>query len=390
MSTSKPAVLALEDGSVYHGLAFGADATIAGECVFNTSMTGYQEIITDPSYFGQIVTMTAVQIGNYGVNDEDSEASAPKASGFVVRELSPIVSNWRANLSLDAYLKKYGIPGISEIDTRALTKKLRVDGAMKCCLSTLPISDEDAVKRARSWQDMAGSDYVKDVSCKAPYIWSHTAPENHNAQYPPVGTSFSTPQTPARRFKVAAFDFGAKYTIFRKLVRHGFDVQVFPASASAEQIREYAPDGVFLSNGPGDPAALPYIHKTVTALVPDFPIFGICLGHQMITHALGGKTFKLKFGHRGGNQPVKNIETGKVSITAQNHGFAADPQSLEKAGAVVTEINLNDNTVEGLRHKELPIFSVQYHPEAAPGPNDADPLFLDFYRLIEKRKAGKI
>ncbi|HOD47716.1 MAG TPA: glutamine-hydrolyzing carbamoyl-phosphate synthase small subunit [Opitutaceae bacterium] len=390
MSTSKPAVLALEDGSVYHGLAFGADATIAGECVFNTSMTGYQEIITDPSYFGQIVTMTAVQIGNYGVNDEDSEASAPKASGFVVRELSPIVSNWRANLSLDAYLKKYGIPGISEIDTRALTKKLRVDGAMKCCLSTLPISDEDAVKRARSWQDMAGSDYVKDVSCKAPYIWSPTAPENHNAQYLPVGTSFSTPQTPARRFKVAAFDFGAKYTIFRKLVRHGFDVQVFPASASAEQIREYAPDGVFLSNGPGDPAALPYIHKTVTALVPDFPIFGICLGHQMITHALGGKTFKLKFGHRGGNQPVKNIETGKVSITAQNHGFAADPQSLEKAGAVVTEINLNDNTVEGLRHKELPIFSVQYHPEAAPGPNDADPLFLDFYRLIEKRKAGKI
>ena len=390
MSTSKPAVLALEDGSVYHGLAFGADATIAGECVFNTSMTGYQEIITDPSYFGQIVTMTAVQIGNYGVNDEDSEASAPKASGLVVRELSPVVSNWRANLSLDAYLKKYGIPGISEIDTRALTKKLRVDGAMKSCLSTLPISDEEAVQRARSWQDMAGSDYVKDVSCKAPYIWRADAPENYNAQYLPVGTTFSTPQTPARRFKVAAFDFGAKYTIFRKLVRHGFDVQVFPASASAEQIREYAPDGVFLSNGPGNPAALPYIHKTVTALVPDFPIFGICLGHQMITHALGGKTFKLKFGHRGGNQPVKNVETGKVSITAQNHGFAADPQSLEQAGAVVTEINLNDNTVEGLRHKELPIFSVQYHPEAAPGPNDADPLFLDFYRMIEKRKAGKI
>ena len=390
MSTSKPAVLALEDGSVYHGLAFGADATIAGECVFNTSMTGYQEIITDPSYFGQIVTMTAVQIGNYGVNDEDSEASAPKASGLVVRELSPVVSNWRANLSLDAYLKKYGIPGISEIDTRALTKKLRVDGAMKSCLSTLPISDEEAVQRARSWQDMAGSDYVKDVSCKAPYIWRADAPESYNAQYLPVGTTFSTPQTPARRFKVAAFDFGAKYTIFRKLVRHGFDVQVFPASASAEQIREYAPDGVFLSNGPGDPAALPYIHKTVTALVPDFPIFGICLGHQMITHALGGKTFKLKFGHRGGNQPVKNVETGKVSITAQNHGFAADPQSLEQAGAVVTEINLNDNTVEGLRHKELPIFSVQYHPEAAPGPNDADPLFLDFYRMIEKRKAGKI
>ena len=390
MSTSKPAVLALEDGSVFHGLAFGADATIAGECVFNTSMTGYQEIITDPSYFGQIVTMTAVQIGNYGVNDEDAEASAPKVSGLVVRELSPVVSNWRANLSLDAYLKKYGIPGINEIDTRALTKKLRVEGAMKCCLSTLPISDEAAVQRARSWQDMAGSDYVKEVSCKAPYLWSPDAPANHNPQYLPVGTTFSAPVTPARRFKVAAFDFGAKYTIFRKLVRHGFDVQVFPATATAAQIREHAPDGVFLSNGPGDPSALPYIHQTVTALVPDFPIFGICLGHQMLTHALGGKTFKLKFGHRGGNQPVKNLETGKVSITAQNHGFATDPKSLEQGGALVTEINLNDNTVEGLRHKELPIFSVQYHPEAAPGPNDADPLFLDFYRMVEQRRAGKI
>ena len=275
MSTSKPAVLALEDGSVFHGLAFGADATIAGECVFNTSMTGYQEIITDPSYFGQIVTMTAVQIGNYGVNDEDAEASAPKASGLVVRELSPVVSNWRANLSLDAYLKKYGIPGINEIDTRALTKKLRVEGAMKCCLSTLPISDEAAVQRARSWQDMAGSDYVKEVSCTAPYLWSPDAPANHNPQYLPVGTTFSAPVTPTRRFKVAAFDFGAKYTIFRKLVRHGFDVQVFPATATAAQIREHAPDGVFLSNGPGDPSALPYIHQTVTALVPDFPIFGI-------------------------------------------------------------------------------------------------------------------
>jgi len=390
MSTSKPAVLALEDGSVFHGLAFGADATIAGECVFNTSMTGYQEIITDPSYTGQIVTMTAVQIGNYGVNDEDSEASAPKASGFVVRELSQVTSNWRANSSLDAYLRKYGIPGISEVDTRALTKKLRVDGAMKCCLSTLPISDADAVAKAKGWQDMAGSDYVKDVSCKQPYHWLADAPSNHNAQYLPTGTTFGTPVTPGKRFKVAAFDFGAKYTIFRKLVRHGFDVHVFPATTTAEQIKEYGVDCVFLSNGPGDPAALPYIHKTVTALLPHFPTFGICLGHQMITHAIGGTTFKLKFGHRGGNQPVKNIETGKVSITAQNHGFATDPKSIEKGGGIVTEINLNDNTVEGLRHKSLPVFSVQYHPEAAPGPNDADPLFLDFYRLVEARKAGKI
>jgi carbamoyl-phosphate synthase small subunit len=353
-------------------------------------MTGYQEILTDPSYFGQIVTMTAVQIGNYGVNDEDTEATTPKASGFVVRELSPVVSNWRANLSLGAYLQKYGIPGISEIDTRALTKKLRVDGAMKCCLSTLPLSDEEAVRRARAWHDMAGSDYVKDTTCKAPYLWRADDPANHNAQYLPAGTAFGATQTPTKRYRVAAFDYGAKYSIFRKLVRHGFDVQVFPATATAGQIREHAPDGVFLSNGPGDPAALPYIHKTVTALLPDYPIFGICLGHQMITHALGGTTFKLKFGHRGGNQPVKNLETGKVSITAQNHGFATDPKSIEQSGAVVTEINLNDNTVEGLRHKKLPVFCVQYHPEAAPGPNDADSLFVDFYRMIEARKAGKI
>lgn len=390
MPAFKPAILALEDGSIFRGAAFGADATIAGECVFNTSMTGYQEILTDPSYFGQIVTMTAVQIGNYGINGEDEEASAPKASGFVVREVSPVVSNWRSTMSLDAYLKKYGIPGISEVDTRALTKKLRVKGAMKCCLSTVAISDDEAVKRAREWQDMAGSDYVKDVSCKAPYVWRADDPAHHNEQYLPVGTTSGATVTPEKKFKVAAFDYGAKHSIFRKLVRHGFEVNVFPATATHEEVRAHGVDAVFLSNGPGDPAALPYIHKTVSGLLPDYPIFGICLGHQMLTHALGGETFKLKFGHRGGNQPVKNLETGKVSITAQNHGFATDPKSLENRGAIITEINLNDNTVEGLRHKELPIFSVQYHPEAAPGPNDADPLFEDFYKMVAKRKAGKI
>lgn len=390
MPTVKPALLALEDGSIYRGRAFGADATITGECVFNTSMTGYQEIVTDPSYFGQIVTFTAPMIGNYGVNAEDTEAAVPRASGLVVRELSPIVSNWRATSSLGDYLNKYGISGISDVDTRALTKKLRVDGAMKCCLSTLPISDADAVARARGWHDMAGSDYVKDTTCAEPYFWRADDASRFNAPYVPAGTTLGLPQTPAKRFTVAAFDFGAKYSIFRKLVNHGFDVKVFPATATAEQIKEHAPDGVFLSNGPGDPAALAYIHKTVSGLVPHYPIFGICLGHQMITHALGGTTFKLKFGHRGGNQPVKNLETGKVSITAQNHGFATDPDSLEKGGAIVTEINLNDNTVEGLRHRVLPVFSVQYHPEAAPGPNDADPLFSDFYRLVEDRKAGKI
>ena len=390
MPAPQPAILALEDGSVFRGTAFGAGAAIAGECVFNTSMTGYQEILTDPSYFGQIVTMTAVQIGNYGINAEDEESAAPKCSGFVVREVSPVVSNWRSQMSLDAYLKKHGIPGISEVDTRALTKKLRVDGAMKCCLSTLPLSDEEAVQRARGWQDMAGSDYVKNVTCTEPYLWRADDPARHNSPYLPAGTSHGAPPVPERKFRVAAFDYGAKYSIYRKLVRHGFEVHVFPAGATHEQVREYGVDCIFLSNGPGDPAALPYIHRTITALLPDYPIFGICLGQQMITHALGGTTFKLKFGHRGGNQPVKNLETGKVSITAQNHGFATDPKSLEGRGARVTEINLNDQTVEGLRHQELPVFCVQYHPEAAPGPSDADPLFDDFYRLVAQRKAGRI
>jgi carbamoyl-phosphate synthase small subunit len=390
MSTPQPAILALEDGSVFPGRAFGADATVSGECVFNTSMTGYQEILTDPSYFGQIVTMTAVQIGNYGISFEDNEANAPKCTGFVVRELSPVVSNWRSSLSLDDFLKQHGIPGISEIDTRALTKKLRVDGAMKCCLSTRPISQDEAVQRARSWQDMAGADYVKDVTTREPFIWRADEPANGNTPYLPVGTTMNAPGVPARKFRVAAFDYGAKYSIYRKLVRHGFEVQVFPATATAEQVRELNPDAVFLSNGPGDPAALPYIHRTVTNLLPDYPMFGICLGHQMLTHALGGHTFKLKFGHRGGNQPVKNLETGKVSITAQNHGFATDPKSIENRGATITEINLNDHTVEGLRHTTLPVFSVQYHPEAAPGPNDADSLFVDFYNLVAARKAGRV
>ncbi len=390
MSSPKQGILALEDGSIFRGIAFGADATITGECVFNTSMTGYQEIITDPSYFGQIVTMTAPQIGNYGITAEDDESHLPVCAGLVVRELSPIVSNWRGQIALHDYLLKYGIPGLSEIDTRTLTKKLRVEGAMKCCLSTLPLSEEEAIRRAKAGRDISGADYVKEVSAKEPYIWRPDDPANFNAAFLPVGTTMNAPAIPEKRFRVAAFDFGAKHTIFRKLVRHGFDVQVFPSTFTAEQIAEHKPDAVFLSNGPGDPAALPYIHKTVTDLLPNYPIFGICLGHQMLTHALGGTTYKLKFGHRGGNQPVKNLETGKVSITAQNHGFATDAKSIEKAGGKVTEINLNDETVEGLRHTRLPAFSVQYHPEAAPGPNDADPLFVDFYRMIEARKAGKI
>jgi carbamoyl-phosphate synthase small subunit len=389
MNTRKAGVLALEDGSVFRGFAFGAERTVVGEAVFNTSMTGYQEVLTDPSYFGQIVTMTAVQIGNYGVNDEDVEsAGGPKVAGFVVREASAVASNWRSRGSLEDYLKRFSIPGLDEVDTRAITKKLRVGGAMKACLSTEGLSDREAVDRARGWPGLVGFDFVKEVTCAASFAWRSDDPTN--TAYVPAGTTLGATTRPARTFRVAAYDFGAKHSIWRKLVQHGFDVHVLPAAAPAEAARELRPDGVFLSNGPGDPAALDYIHRTVGDLLPDYPIFGICLGHQIITHALGASTYKLKFGHRGGNQPVKNVETQRVSITSQNHGFASDPKQLEQRGAVVTEINLNDGTVEGLRHKELPVFSVQYHPEASPGPNDADPLFADFRKLVEARAGGRV
>jgi carbamoyl-phosphate synthase small subunit len=388
MGNPKSGILALEDGSVFRGLAFGATRTVTGEAVFNTSMTGYQEVLTDPSYFGQIVTMTAVQIGNYGVNAEDVESVGPMVAGFVVRELSPVASNWRSTGDLSTYLAKHNIPGLQEVDTRAITKKLRVDGAMKACLSTEALSDAEAVARAQAWDGMLGADFVKDTTCGQKFIWRADDPTN--VPYLPVGTTLGASSPPGRTYRVAAFDYGAKHSIWRKLVRHGFEVHVFPATASAEAVRELKPDGLFLSNGPGDPAALDYVHKTISKLLPDYPTFGICLGHQMITHALGAATFKLKFGHRGGNQPVKNLESGRVSITSQNHGFASDPEKLKARGAIVTEINLNDETVEGLRHKELPVFSVQYHPEASPGPNDADPLFVDFYKMVDARARGKV
>ena len=389
MPTSRPGVLALEDGSVFRGRAFGAEAAITGEAVFNTSMTGYQEILTDPSYFGQIVTMTAVQIGNYGINPEDEESSGgPKVAGFVVRELSPVTSNWRSRQSLDDYLRQYRIPGLEGVDTRAITKKLRVTGAMKACLSTLPLTDVEAVQRARAWEGLIGVDYVKEASCTAPYQWDPQG--QYDRPFALAGTTLGAWAPPGQRYKVVAIDYGIKRNILKKLRQHGFDVWVVPASATPEMVDELAPDGVFLSNGPGDPDPLDYAYRTVAALIQRHPTFGICMGNHMITLALGARTFKLKFGHRGANQPVKNLESGKVSITAQNHGFAARPEDLEQRGARVTEINLNDGTVEGLRHKELPVFSVQYHPEASPGPHDADPLFVDFHRLIERRKAGKI
>lgn len=382
MSDFQTAILALEDGSVYKGRAFGAKKTVVGEAVFNTSMTGYQEVLTDPSYFGQIVTMTAVEIGNYGVNKADEESDGIKVRGFVVREVSPVSSSWRAEQTIQEYLEQGRVPAISGVDTRAITKKLRSVGAMKACLSTEGISAEEAVAKARGWAGLVGVDYVREVSRKTPckFDWSDEMLKPFTVE----GTSLYKFERTTPVFKCAAIDYGAKTSIFKKLAFHGFDVTIFPADAPAEQIEEFAPDAVFLSNGPGDPSAVSYAHKCVSRLIKKYPTFGICLGHQIITHAIGAKTYKLKFGHRGGNQPVKNLETGIVSITSQNHGFAADAKSIENAGGIVTEINLNDETVEGLRLKDYPVFSVQYHPEAAPGPNDADPLFENFHELVKK------
>ena len=382
MSDSYTAILALEDGSVFRGRAFGAKKTVVGEAVFNTSMTGYQEVLTDPSYFGQIVTMTAVEVGNYGVNKADEESDGIKVKGFVVREVSPIPSSWRSEQSLQEYLEKGGVPAISGVDTRAITKKLRSVGAMKACLSTEGISAKEAVAKARGWEGLVGVDYVKEVSCKAPYKFDVDG--EVLKPFTVEGTTLYNFKRTTPLFKCAAIDYGAKTSIFKRLAFHGFDVTVFPADTPAEKIVEFSPEAVFLSNGPGDPSAVHYAHECVSKLIRKYPTFGICLGHQIITHAIGAHTYKLKFGHRGGNQPVKNLETGIVSITSQNHGFAADAKSVENAGAIVTEINLNDNTVEGLRHKDLPVFSVQYHPEAAPGPNDADRLFADFHKLVSK------
>jgi carbamoyl-phosphate synthase small subunit len=378
----KSGVLALEDGSVFRGVAFGASKTVVGEAVFNTSMSGYQEILTDPSYFGQIVTMTAPQIGNYGVNPEDEESDGPKVKGFVVRDISPVVSNWRSQQSLPDYLADNDIPGLSGIDTRSLTKKIRVHGALKACLSTEDISDEEAVRRAREWEGLVGVDYVKEVTCKEIYQWTETS-----IPFTVEGTQLAKPVAEKKRYPIVAFDMGAKRNIFKKLSMAGFDVTVVPADTDAQTVRDMKPAGVFVSNGPGDPAAVTYAHNTLADLLPDFPVFGICMGHQIIAHAMGGTTKKLKFGHRGANQPVKNIENGYVAITSQNHGFAADDESLEACGAIVTEYNLNDQTVAGLRHKDWPVFSVQYHPEASPGPHDSDPLFDHFYELVDNNAA---
>jgi carbamoyl-phosphate synthase small subunit len=380
------AILALEDGSLFHGEGFGARASACGEVCFNTSMTGYQEILTDPSYKGQIVTMTYPLIGNYGVNQLDVESWRPHVAGFVIRELSPVVSNWRADYSLDQYLEQNGIPGIEGIDTRALTRKLRVRGALNGFISTEDITDAEAARRAKEWPGLVGVDYVKEVTHREAFLWDEK--DAQSAKFKLIQgsgeQSANAEALPPADIPIVAFDYGMKYNILRRLRQHGFKVQVLPATTSAADALKHKPAGIFLSNGPGDPAALGYAVQTVRELTQSgIPIFGICLGHQILGQAFGGKTFKLKFGHRGGNQPVKDLDSGRVEITSQNHGFAVDPASLPSE-VQVDRINLNDQTVEGMRHKSKPIFCVQYHPEASPGPHDSTPLFAEFRALIEK------
>ena len=379
------AVLALEDGTWYQGVSAGATGQTQGEVVFNTSMTGYQEVLTDPSYAGQIVTMTSPQIGNYGVAPDDAESTKPTVAGFIMREASPVASSWRATGTLRDYLIAHNIVAIADIDTRALTRNLRSAGVMRGVIATGEVDVDELIARARSIPKMEGLDLVQEVTCREVFDWP-SVPGMPPAEAPETAGLRLAPQRRARRrLRVGAYDFGIKWNILRRLTTYGCDVRVFPASAPATDLVSAELDGIFLSNGPGDPAALDYaIENTRELLKRDVPVFGICLGHQIMGLAMGGKTFKLKFGHRGANHPVKHMDTGQVEITSQNHGFAVDPESLP-SDVQVTHINLYDGTVEGLRHVSEPFFSVQYHPEASPGPHDADYLFRQFVEEMERR-----
>jgi carbamoyl-phosphate synthase small subunit len=374
--TPMPALLALEDGSVYRGTAFGAAADLAGELVFNTAITGYQEILTDPSYRGQIVLMTAPEIGNVGVNLDDYESEHPFCAGFVVRNLSPRVSSWRAQGDLAEFMAKHGVAGIAGMDTRAITRRLRIGGAQRAIITRKVDDPAGAVDKARKHPSLEGRDLVKEVTSAKPYGWDEGLWQN----------PLNRKSDPPARHRVVAYDFGIKRGILRRLRHAGCTVQVVPAHTPAKDVLALKPDGIFLSNGPGDPAAVTYaVEATAELCAKGKPMFGICLGHQILGLALGGKTYKLKFGHHGANHPVMDLTTRKVEITSQNHGFAVDVDSL--AGkAVLTHINLNDNTVEGMRHDRLPVFSVQYHPEASPGPNDPSYLFDRFVKLMDEAK----
>jgi carbamoyl-phosphate synthase small subunit len=367
------AKLALENGAVFDGTCFGASGEVSGEVVFNTSMSGYQEIYTDPSYCGQIVTLTYPLIGNYGIASEDMESASPQVAGVIVREYMPLPSNFRAVGDLSGWLKKHGVIALTGIDTRMLTRMIRTQGALRGVLSTEDLQDESLVGKARNVRSMAGTDLATTVTCARPYEWSgiDTTPFALKA-----GSGKS-------RFRVVAYDYGIKQNILRRLTMYGCDVTVVPAGFSAADVLALRPNGIFLSNGPGDPAPVKVAIENIKTLLGQVPIFGICLGHQLLALALGGKTYKLKFGHRGGNHPVKNLLTGKIEITSQNHGFAVDPDSLEKEEVEITHINLYDGTNEGLRHRRLQAFSVQYHPEASPGPHDSDYLFKEFVAMME-------
>ncbi|MCS7078984.1 MAG: glutamine-hydrolyzing carbamoyl-phosphate synthase small subunit [Chloracidobacterium sp.] len=363
------AILALEDGRLFHGRSIGAAGEATGEVVFNTAMTGYQEVLTDPSYAGQLVTMTYPHIGNYGVNAEDVESRRPFVAGFIVRELSATASNWRATEALGDYLKRHGIVGIEDIDTRALVRHIRERGAMRGIISTIERDGQRLAAKAAAAPSMVGAALAKTVTCAAAYTWASDAAEGARVNPP---------------WRVVAFDFGVKFNILRRLSALGCQVTVVPATTTAEEVLRLRPDGLFLSNGPGDPEPLTDIAREVRRLAEVLPTFGICLGHQILALAFGGRTFKLKYGHRGANHPVKHLATGRVEITSQNHGFAVDADSLPD-DLEVTHINLNDGTLEGFRHRHLPVFCVQYHPEAAPGPHDAAYLFEAFVALLPTR-----